>query len=387
MKKIFLLVGILSACNFVQAEEKEDFKHWKFNSKLSTTQRESGRITEEGADWGLPDDNWEDGDTYLWENSLTYAFDKKTSIEFSLRNEYHDNNEIGFKKNPLPQGNYNYENIEEKDHQNSRQYTVTLEHDFGKGEFLGKTFKNSGYFGYKYWETDAFGREGKRIKISNNKEDDLTFKQKNISWSNKEHHRIFLGTKSSTKLNDLVNFSLATEYRYIKDRFANPIKENGPLKAFSYQHRFYLIPTFTFKLGENTSFKFENGLQVRDYIAYTDSKNTRRPLNRGYWEPEYTLEHRIDLGNGVRLTLPLTWWAEFRIWESDTLDKDFDKTDEAEINFLPKLSKTFKFNESTKLTTTLSAGYVYGYNSNGSPKTTAYKGWEGTLGMNFTYEF
>jgi len=370
----------------------ESGKKWEFNSRFNTIQRQKNRITGNGVKWGLPDDNWEDGDIYTFVNSLSYAFTDKTSVEFSFNYEYEDEQQIGFLKNPLPEGKYSY-NTKDKDHLNSRQYTVTINHDLGRTKLFGKNFKNDIYFGYKYWETDSFGREGERYRIPTKPTSkpsppmDLTLKQKNISWSNKEHHRLFLGTRTSSKLNDNLNFVLTTQYRYIKDRFAVPItsgQKAGEIKKFSYQHRFYLTPAFNFKLGENTTFKFKNGLQVREYVAYTDSKNERSPLNRGYWEPEYTLEHKIKLLSNITLTLPLKWWAEFHLWNTNNPS---GWADEAEFNFLPELSKTFKLNKNMKLKTNLSGGYVYGYNSNASPKDAAYKGWETRFGMNFTYEF
>lgn len=325
---------------------------------------------------------------------MAYSITEKTTVEFSYNYEYEDNQQIGFLKNPLPEGTYTYD-VREKDHLNSRQYTVTLNHDLGRKKIFEKDFKNNIYFGYKYWDTDSFGRDGVRYRIPSKptsappKPSDLTEKQKNVGWGNKEHHRLFLGTRSSAKLTESLNFIFTTQYRYIKDRFATPITSGsnaGEIKNFSYQHRFYITPRFDYKLGENTLFKFENGLQIRDYIAYTDSKNERsNTLNRGYWEPKYTLEHKIKLSKNISFTLPLTWWAEFRLWDTDGLSDNW--SDEAEFNFLPEISKIFKFNKDMSLRTTFAGGYVYGYNSNRSIKDAAYKGWEARLGLNFTYEF
>jgi hypothetical protein len=347
-KRILLTLFLISSLVSL-GEETE--KKWSLKTGISHKERQQGRMTGRAYDKydAAADDLNEDGDVTSIYTGLGYRFNDKWSFEYKYSYDYINNNER-FGKYRADDGSIKNS---DKDTGQYIDHQFKLTRKFEKFDLLGKEWDSSVWLAYKRYRESSIQAEGEYLY--------------NGFWAD----RVYFNANMNTSLTEKTHLDLNFTYQY------RPFDYDNSDKPHDHQHRQYYSVTVDHDFTENLYFSFGNTLEVRQYAPSSRNRDS------GRWNYHYTLGHNYHLNNGYLINTELTAWAELGIWEKG--GRGQMSNNQAEINFMPKLKKTYELSEDLKISGFIGAGYVYGYDTRTGRKT--YQGFEGRGGVEASYDF
>lgn len=350
MKKILLLASVLLAVNAVTYadESNEQEKKFKITTGMSHQERQQGRIS--GKAYNAPyvgaDDLEEDGDVTSIYTGLEYNINERWSLSYTYEYLYIKNNDQF--------GRYKEDGRLKRSDKDSAQkiaHTLNLTRSFNPFLLLNQQWNSFISWGVQ---------DSRESSIRGNGE--YTYE------GDSEKHLLF-NAGMSTDLTEKTSLNLAYDYDFITYN-----QDGGEDDPNTHEHYFTLGLDHEF--NDSWYGSFANTLFIEDSVGESDTA--------GEWNYELVLGTNIPLENGYNINLELVNWAEINLFRKGAEGVDrYD--DQGEISFIPKLEKTFEFEEDLEVYTYIGAGYVYGYEPNHNRKQ--YSGFEGVVGVEASYLF
>lgn len=347
MKKNIMLFALLLSASAVSAyaeDNNTDVKKWSFNTGISHTERQQGRITSRVYDQGYPgaDDLIEDGDVSSIFTSLGYQINDKWAVDYKYAYDYIDHNE-------------NFGRDADKDSGQYITHTARLIRSYDPFTFAGKDWDSSVWIG---------GRSARESSIEGQ---DANGNQE-YKYRGYSSYRFLANANMNTDLSEKTHLDLNYNYQ-----FRDYSYDDGGASAN--QHRHYITATVDHDFNDAWYVSLENTLYLRQEVG-----NSR---NYGEWDYAYTLGHKYPLANGYFLNTEFTAWGELGLWEKGA--RQVDDHNQAELVFMPKIKKNFVLADDMNISAFVGAGYVYGYDTRTNRKQ--YAGFEGRFGAVYSYKF